>query len=501
MGIFNLFLYNLREGENVAKQVRKKIKKSIIFKSFSFVFFLVSVIALFLLGRLGVLPWKYFIFLGVFVLVLNFLIYRLVGSKHWLRRMFGCGMSFVMTIVMIVGIFYESVTLGFFQNAFQSREKIENYQVLVLNTSNYGSLKEFKNGKIGLPNTNFSDGAKELQNEIKKRTSLTIQEGDNASNVEALLSKNLRVIVMEEAQKNIFCEINDDFKNQVKVIETIPIKVKNNVKRKDVAITKNPFHVYLSGSDDYGTINQVSRSDVNMILTVNPKNHQVLLTSIPRDYYVSLEGMNEAKDKITHASLYGIDTSMKTLDHLLGIDIDYYLKINFSSLVNLVEAVGGVDIEVTESFTAHYYDEPVDSWVTYDFTKGMNHMNGKQALAYSRERKSFVLGDRTRAIHQQMVLSALIQKVASPAILKNYTSILNALDGSFDTNLGFEDIMSFLQKQLDDGGEWSIDTFVLEGTDANKPIYSMKGYTSYVMIPKEESVEKAKTKLKEFLEN
>lgn len=483
----------------MAKQVKKKLKKSVIFRFIAIICMILSLVSFVLLYRIGVLPWKYlFLIMGVIVF-LNFIMYRFLVSKKWQKRMIGSVLCILFSCAFGVGIFYELTTLNFFEKAFQSKEKIENYQVLVLNSSNYGSLREFKNGKIGVPRTNFSEGAKLLQAEVKSRTSLTLQETDNSTLVDSLLNKNLRVIVMEETQKNLFCEINDEFKENIKVLETIPIKIKNTKKVKDTKITKQPFSIYVSGSDDYGAVNQVSRSDVNMIVTVNPLTHQILLTSIPRDYYVSLEGLDDAKDKITHASLYGIDTSVKTLEKLLDISIDYYLKINFSSLVNLVEAVDGIEVESEEAFVAHYYDEPLESWVSYSFQKGLNHLNGKQALAYSRERKSFVLGDRTRAYHQQQVLSALIKKVASPTILKNYTMILNALDGSFDTDLSFEEIMSFIQKQIDTGADWNISSIVLEGSDANKHVYSMSGVTTYVMIPSEESIEDAKENIKKIV--
>lgn len=485
--------------KHVARNVKKKIKKTVIFRFIYLIFAILSCIAFFLVYKIGILPMKYLIGVLVLLLLLNFFNFRFVVSKHWQKRMIGSFFCILFSIIFGVGIFYEVTTLDFFDRAFQSKEKVENYQVLVLNDSNYGSLKEFKNGKIGVPRTTFSEGAKMLQSEIKSRTSLTLLENDNSTLVDSLLKKDLRVIVMEESQKNLFSEMNDDFKNKVKVLETIPIKVLNKTKRKDTKITKQPFSIYVSGTDDYGSIQQVSRSDVNMILTVNPLTHQILITSIPRDYYVSLEGMDDAKDKLTHASLYGIDTSVKTLEKLLDTNIDYYLRINFSSLVNLVEAVDGVDIISDTSFTAHYYDEPVKEWVTYQFQEGVNHLNGKQALAYSRERKSFALGDRTRAIHQQQVLSALIEKIASPSILKNYTTILNALDGSFDTDLSVDDIMSFLQKQIDTGESWNISSLTLEGTDDNKHVYSMSGVTTYVMVPKEDSVLEAKEKISSIL--
>jgi len=482
----------------VAKRTKKKIRKQIIFHGFSLLFLLISGVILFFIYRLGVLPFKFYLLVVIVLLILNFFVFRMVHSKVWQKRMIGSCMAIFFSILLCVGVYYSSTTLSFFQKAFQSRERVENYQVLVLNSSNYGSLKELKGGKIGVPFANFSEGAKLMQTELKKKTTLTLQEIDNSSLVESLLKKNLRVIVMEEAQKNVFEEINEEFKKEVKVLETISVTVKNKTKKKDTKLTKNPFSIYISGNDDYGAINQVSRSDVNMVITVNPITHKVLMTSIPRDYYVTLSGMGGEKDKLTHASLYGIDTSIETLSSLLDTKIDYYVKINFSSLVQLVDAVDGVDVNSDEEFVAHYYDEPVKKWIDYSFHKGLNHLDGKAALAYSRERKSFVSGDRARVFHQQQVLTSLIEKISSPSILKNYTDILNALNGSFDTNLDYEDILSFLQKQLDKNPSWSIETNILEGTDGNEHVYSMSS-TTYVMKPTIESVELAQDKIKEIL--
>lgn len=483
----------------MAKSKKKKIKKSLLFRFFSLLFFFVSVIFLYNVYRLGVLPMLYFFILVFIFLVLNFLAFRLVVSKNWKKRMIGCFLSIFFSILTCVCIYYESATLSFLNLAFQSRERVENYQVLVLNSSNYGSLKEMKTGKIGVPFSDYSEGARLMQTELKKKTSLTLQESDNSSMVNSLLQKNFRAIVMEEAQKDIFMEIDDEFAKNVKVLETITVKVKNKISTKNAEITKKPFSIYLSGNDEYGAINEVSRSDVNMVITVNPITHKILLTSIPRDYYVELVGMNGANDKITHASLYGMDTSIKTVEKLLDTDISYYVKVNFSSLVNLVNAVGGVDVESDVAFTAHYFDEPVKKWVTYDFVEGMNHLDGIKALAFSRERKSFALGDRERALHQQLVLSALIDKVASPSILKNYTKILNALNGGFDTNISYEEIMAFLQKQLADNASWEITTNILEGEDDHARVYSISGSSTYIMRPNEESVEKAKESIRAIL--
>lgn len=483
----------------VAKQKKKKLKKSIIFRAFSFLFFLISLVVLWNIYRLKVLPFKYFlIVIGVF-LFFNFLIYHFVVSKNWKKRMLGCFLSLILSALFGVCLFYESATIDFLTSAFQRREQVENYQVLVLNSSSYGSLKEIKTGKIGVPFHEFSDGARLMQTELKKRTSLTLQECDNSTLVSSLLQKNLRAIVMEEAQKDIFMEVDDEFRENVKVLETISVTVNRKRKTKEAEITKKPFSIYLSGNDEYGAINEVSRSDVNMVITVNPVTHKILLISIPRDYYVVLSGMNGANDKLTHASLYGIDVSLKTLESLLDTEISYYVKVNFSSLVNLVNAVGGVDVTSDVSFTAHYFDEPTKEWITYEFQEGTNHLNGMQALAFSRERKSFVSGDRERAAHQQLVLSALIDKIASPSILKNYTKLLNALNGGFDTDFTYEEILSFLQKQLDKESSWQIESYILEGEDSTAHVYSMPKVSTYVMKPKEESVTLAKEKIKEIL--
>lgn len=409
-----------------------------------------------------------------------------------------CG-SVLLLILLFVGIFYQSVTLNFLGSAFGEKEKIENFQVIVLNESNYGSLKEMKNGKIGLPKTSYSEGSSKIQTEIKKMTSLTIQETDYSDLVTLLLNKSLRVIVMEEAQKNLYMELDDNFKNGVKVLETIPIKIKNTTVKKDVEIAKKPFNIFVSGSDEYGKINQVSRSDVDMIITVNPITHKVLLTSIPRDYYVTLHGIGK-KDKLTHASLYGIDTSIKTLETMLDIDINYYLKINFSSIIKLVDAVGGIEVDSDSAFTASYFDEPVRRWVNFSFTKGINQLDGVHALAFARERHSFSSGDMKRALHQQMVLSALIKKVSGPTILTKYPEILKALNGSFETNVSQEEIMGFLQKQLDKNPEWEISTNILEGDDSSQYTYSIPKSKSSVLIPKEESIATVKEKINQIFQ-
>ena len=260
---------------------------------------------------------------------------------------------------------------------------------------------------------------------------------------------------------------------------------------KEVNVTKDTFTIYVAGIDTYGSVSSVSRSDVNMLVTINPKTGQVLLTSIPRDYYVRLHGTTGYKDKLTHAGIYGVDMSVQTLEDLLDIDINYYVRVNFTSLIKLVDALGGVDVYSEYSFNSNaglgYQDG-------FHFSKGYNHVNGEQALAFVRTRKAFIGGDRVRGKNQQALIEAIIRKVCSPTIIMRYTSILDSLEGSFDTNLSMNDITSLARYQIDKMPDWNISSISLDGTDGSEYTYSFSGQKLYVMIPSEDSVNSAKDK-------
>ena len=220
------------------------------------------------------------------------------------------------------------------------------------------------------------------------------------------------------------------------------------------------------------------------------------ITSIPRDYYVPLAGKNNAKDKLTHAGIYGIEESVSTIEQLLNIDINYYIKVNFSSLIKIVDAIGPIEVYSNYAFTTSAYDENSEP---YTFNKGLNILNGKQALAFSRERKSFAGGDRTRNENQEIILEAIIKKCLSPAILTKYNNLLNILSDSFITNLDDNDITKLIKKQLDSNSEWQITSYVLEGTDSYNFTYSYSGNKLYVMEPSQESVKEAQNRINNLL--
>ncbi len=248
-----------------------------------------------------------------------------------------------------------------------------------------------------------------------------------------------------------------------------------------VNVTKDAFNILISGIDTYGSVSTVSRSDVNMIVTVNPKTKKILMTSIPRDYYVVLASKG-AYDKLTHSGIYGVRETERTLENLFGIQIDYYVKVNFSSLEKIVNSLGGITVNNPRAFL--------------DFPAGNIYLDGASALRFSRERHSFAGGDNERVKNQQRVLTGIINKAISPAIITNYSSILNAVSGSFVTNMSSGEIQRLIQMQLNDMSSWSISTQSVTGYNStSSKCYSMRGISTYVMKINYSSVNSAAKKI------
>ena len=254
-------------------------------------------------------------------------------------------------------------------------------------------------------------------------------------------------------------------------------------------ITKEPFVVYLSGVDTRGDLTEKARSDVNIIAAVNPVTKQVVLINTPRDYYVDLAGTN-SKDKLTHAGLYGVQTSMDTLGNLYGVDVQHYIRINFAGFINIVDALGGVDVYSDQAFTSvgspGYYDPTT-------FVEGWNHLDGKAALAFARERHAFKTGDVQRGINQMKVIDAMLNKIKSPALLMGFSKIMDSAADCFVTSLSQNQISALVRMQLSDFAEWNIESYTVTGSSGSSTkCYSAKGQKLYVMKPDESSVAKAK---------
>ena len=297
----------------------------------------------------------------------------------------------------------------------------------------------------------------------------------------ALLEGKADAAIYNKAYTSVIAESleDDEYEDRVRVLYQYGIQT--SIEKETVNVGE-PFNVLISGIDVYGDISQTSRSDVNIIVTVNPKTKKVLLTSTPRDYYVPIpEVSNGVRDKLTHAGIYGVDASMRTLEELYGIDITYFVRVNFDTLIKLVDAMDGLDVYVEYPFDC-YTDE-------YHFDKGWHDMFGDQVLAFCRERYSFADGDNQRGRNQEQVLKALIEKLISPAILPHYAEILDSLEGFFQLNIPQEKIAELVNMQLSDNASWEIMKQSAEqGESALETTYSAGSTPLYVMWPDDASV-------------
>lgn len=472
---------------------KKKDKKKRIngYKIMGFLLLLSSLILLGVVLYIDILPLKYLAILcGVMLfinLLLDFFLFRKRVKKK--PKRIACVISVLFSILFLVGSFFIFKTFGVLDNMSQDY-KTYTYYVLVKDDSTYKEVGDISDKKLGY----YNDNSESTAEAIKKLDGVVKTESESFGNldglgsslldgeVDAILTENSQKIKLENAGNSSESTLNG-FKDKVRVLYTFKVKIKVS---DGVDVTNSVFNIYISGMDEYGKVSEVSRSDVNMILTINPKTKQILMTNVPRDYYVQLHDTTGYKDKLTHAGIYGIDTSVKTLEDLLGIKLNYYFKVNFSSLENIVDALGGVDV---------YSEYDFQSWNGYNFTKGYNHVDGKAALAFARERHTFVDGDNQRGKNQQALIEAIFRKCTSPSIITKYNSLLDSLSDSMITDMPTKKITALAKMQLKDNASWTITSNSLTGVGSYDYTYTYNYQELYVMIPDEESVKDAKDKI------
>ena len=264
---------------------------------------------------------------------------------------------------------------------------------------------------------------------------------------------------------------------------------------KPVNVLRKPYNIYISGLDVSGSIKKKSRSDVNMIMTVNPKLNKVLLTSIPRDTVIQMPDKGGVNDKLTHTGIYGIGTTLGAVENLFGVDMNYYVKVNYTTVKKFIDAIGGIDVKSDFEFDTHGMK------AKYHFKKGMNHMNGSQALAFARERKSFTDGDFQRNKNQAKVMQAMIKKASSSkTILMSYAGILNSCKGYMKMNLTDREIKRIIKKQIAKGEKWKTGKQSLKGTPALMQCFSTGAVNVSVVQPSRESMAKCKKRMYRILE-
>lgn len=474
-----------------------KDKKKLLINILSILILIVCLISLtmfsYSLFRLNILPTKYLV-LGyiVLILVIGILFYLIFRKKNIVVKVVSVILVGLLSSSFIYVSGYLNNTNEFFESTHKSYDTL-NYSVIVLKKSNYKKISDLKDKNIAYIDDDYKN---DIKNNFKKISYNEQLFTDLSVISDDLLNKNTDAIVLEESYLTLAYEEIKDFKDSVKVIDTFSIKAKVHKENKEEKINfEEPFVLYISGIDQYGNVNSVrGRSDVNQLVVVNPKTHHILLVNTPRDYYVQLYNTTGLRDKLTHAGIYGIDKSIKTLEKFYDIDINYYLRVNFNSLIKVVDVIGGIDIYSDKSFVAHTNK-------SVKVKEGWNSFNGTQALAYSRERYAYITGDHHRGANQQQVIEAIINKVTQSSVLiSKYNSILNALDGTFQTDMSTNMITSFIKYQLDNMPKWEVESIAVTGYNSSNYTYSMgMRYKLYVMEPDYNSVEKAKKKMNEVL--
>ena len=474
----------------MGKKKNRRTKKNKFSKFLMFTLIIVSIFFIGLLFYIDLLPTKYLLIITGIIIVLdlfNISILRIKNLKKKLRKVFSFFAIFWI-IVMLAISFYLCKTLGVLLSNGDSKYKLEHYSVIVLKNSKFSKVNDLKNKKVGYYKK--TTGALDANEKLKKEVAIKFKSYvEPKKMLEDLDNKSISSILIEDSIKSIMEEENSDFSKKYKVIYTFKIKVKSETTIKDVDVSKKTFAIYLSGIDTYGEISSVSRSDVNIVVFVNPKTNQILLISVPRDYYVQLHGTTGTKDKLTHAGIYGIDMSVKTLEDLLDVDINYYFKVNFTSVIDIVDVLGGLDV---------YSDYTFISYSGYSFKSGYNSVNGEEALDFVRTRKAFVEGDRQRGKNQQALINAIIQKVTSKSIITKYSSLLDAINGKYQTNMPSKKITSLVKKQLNDMSKWNVTSYSLEGENSSNYTYTYNQLL-YVMEPVEDSVNTAKELIQQVI--
>ncbi len=473
-------------------KIKKTKKKNIFYRIISILLFITSLIFLGILLYIDLLPTKYMMILSIILVLFNLLIIILMNHKRLKKKVkkIITVICILFIFIMSIGIFYLSRTLDVLVSNGDSKYKLENYSVLVLKDSPYQKLKDIKNKTVGYYENSTKN--KTPLDHLNKKVSVDYKKYDSSNIlVTDLLNSEVDAILIEDSIISILNEENSEFNNSVRVLYTFSIKVKVESTLKDVDVTKDSFAVYISGIDTYGEISSVSRSDVNIVMVVNPTTKQILLISIPRDYYVQLHGTTGPKDKLTHAGIYGVDMSIKTIEDLLDLEINYYLKVNFTSVIDIVDALDGLDVYSEYSFI---------SYSGFSFKKGYNKVNGEQALDFARTRKAFSDGDRQRGKNQQAVIEAIIRKATNKSIITKYNSLLNAIDGKYQTNMSVKKITSLIKKQLNNMSSWTITSYSLSGKDSSNYTYTYNQLL-YVMEPDFDSVTEAQELINNVLNN
>lgn len=475
--------------------MNKRKEKHLKGKIVTLIQLILSIILMVIMINNGLIPMKYIIVLGIILAVMFGLTFGLQFAKYKLNIV-GIIISILVSIGSIIGIGVLLNVQRFMKEVGGAEYKTDNMVVVVRVDDTAKTLEDATDYRFGVQTSQDQENNELMLKDMKDKFNRELKVVEYDTIIEegqALLEGKIDAAVYNEAFTGILNEVSEGYSDKVRILYQYGIETKVEIPQ-ETEETKNveePFNVYISGIDVSGPVTTTSRSDVNIIMTVNPNTKKILLTTTPRDYYVQIpEVSGEAKDKLTHAGIYGVDASMRTLGSLYDIDIRYYARVNFTSLITIVDALGGVDVNSEYEFEA----------AGYGFKKGINHLDGASALAFSRERYSFSAGDNQRGKNQEAVLTAILNKAMSPAILKNASDILAKVSSSVETNMTDKEMAKFINMQLADNAAWTIESVAASGSGDMLPCYSSGSQPLYVMHPNLDVVKEISNRMRGILE-
>lgn len=456
----------------------------------------------------GMLSNLYLIILMMVLIVLNAV--SVIVQLPLRRNKAGKLIMGIVSLLLSGAMLYGVVAVNSVQSALSKivgkMTETEITEVRVMNDNPATSMGDTKGYTFGYIADADTKNTQSILDEISKSFGTIKSKGYDSMTAlaDALYDDEVDAILINQGYVDLLTEKDGytDFRDQTRVLYTYTTTHEVDPIVPNTSITKEPFVVYCSGIDAcVDDISAKSRSDVNILAVVNPMTKQILLVNTPRDYYLPL-ARNGELDKLTHAGLYGIDESMKVLGNLYGVQADYYVRVNFAGLVKIVDALGGVDIESDANFTCVPMETPDGNgdytYQKYSFTKGINHVNGSQALAFARERKAFADGDNRRGQHQMTVIKAIVNKACSSAVLTKYQELLKAASDAFITNMPYADISSLVQMQLGDMADWNITTYAVSGEGSTEYCYAL-GDKAWVMIKDSSKVNTAKNMIQQVI--
>lgn len=459
---------------------------------------MLSVVFMGLLAMTKMIPTIYMLIIGIVLAVIAAIIWLLVWHTRYTGRFIGgTVLAVIMIAILAFGGFYINKTRSAISNISGETTEVTQMAVYVKSDDAADSVEATAGYTYGILSSLDRENTDGAVAHLNSQFGTEVQTKEYAGLTEladGILNGEVNAMLLNSGYLSVYEDMDGytDFSTKIKEVGTVDVE--STIQSAEESTPVEPittanggkvYTIYLSGIDTRGEMTAKSRSDVNIIATVNTDTHEILLVSTPRDYFVPLSISGGAPDKLTHAGIYGIDVCMDTLGMLYDIDINYYFRINFGGFVKVIDALGGITVNSD-------YDFDSKNILGYHFNKGENYLNGEQALIFARERYAFQEGDRQRGKNQMEVIRGVVKKALSPEILTSYSSILSSLDGCFGTNITYEEIAQILQQQLTNGGDWTIVSYSVNGTGATEKPYSMS-QKAYVMVPDYNTVDKAKS--------